>query len=96
MAFINWLSNLGEKSSRTDVWVILYTLVMLTSAVFFFGCGAGLFENCSTSFITANTVVLSTCITGIMVDLGIKRWKETAVDLEDLARTIIDKYKTLN
>lgn len=70
-----WFKLLGEKSSRTDVWVVLYIKLTIVSAFFFFACGTGFITYCSSTFITSNSALLITLVTGMMVDLGIKQWK---------------------
>ena len=85
---MSWIKNLGEKSSRTDVWVILYVLLTFASAFFFFACGTGFIPSCDAGFIKSNMIVLTSLITGMMVDLGIKRWKGTN---EKEIKEIVDK-----
>lgn len=91
MSFLNWLSNLGDKGSRTDVWVVMYVLTMTTSAIFFFGCGAGMITACSNLFVTSNTILLTTHVTGIMVDLGIRRWNEGKTNIDKLTEEVLKR-----
>ena len=73
---MKWLINLGEKSSRTDIWVVLYTLLFVGCSWFHFGCGTGYIDYCEDKFLSYNQYILSSLILGIMVDLGIKQWKK--------------------
>ena len=73
---MTWLSELGEKSSRTDIWVGLYTLTFLLCLYLHVACGTGIIELCNDNFLSYNQYILSTLILGIMVDLGIKQWKK--------------------
>jgi len=73
---MSWLAKLGEKTSRTDIWVVLYTLLFIISSYYHFACGTGFIEHCNDSFLSYNQYILSTLILGIMVDLGIKQWKK--------------------
>lgn len=54
---MSWLSNLGEKSSRTDVWVACIILM-------FFGCLTGIWE-CNQNW------YLDIIVIGMFADLGI-------------------------
>ena len=74
---MTWFEKLGEKTSRTDIWVILYTVLFITCSVAHFFCGFGIIEACTDSFLSYNRWILSTLILGIMADLGIKQWKNT-------------------
>lgn len=58
MSFIIWLSNLGEKSSRTDIWVILITVTYISCLFNIVPC-------------KENFMVLS-ILAGMFADLGIK------------------------
>lgn len=58
MQFLNWLSNLGEKSSRTDVWVVLITMTYISCLFNIVPC-------------TENFMVIS-ILGGMFADLGIK------------------------
>jgi len=62
MSTLNWISKLGEKSSRTDVWVVSIT-------VYFWLCA---FEviNCEYNFTTF------AIICGMFADMGISLAKE--------------------
>lgn len=73
---MNWFNKLGEKSSRTDIWVVLYTLLFITCSIYHFICGVDIIETCNDNFLSYNQYILSTLILGIMVDLGIKQWKK--------------------
>lgn len=57
MSVLNWIGNLGEKSSRTDVWVVLIILL-------FFGCTTGYFK-CDQNW------YLDIIVIGMFTDLGI-------------------------
>lgn len=70
----DWLFDLGEKTSRSDIWVVLFSLITLTSAACFFLCGLGLLNHCNDDFISYNFYILVTCLSCITVDLGIKSW----------------------
>lgn len=73
---MSWFQKLGEKTGRTDIWVVLYVLLFLLCTSFHFLCGVGYLETCNEGFLSYNQYILSTLILGIMVDLGIKEWKK--------------------
>jgi len=54
---MSWLSNLGEKSSRTDIWVLLIVLM-------FVGCIFDFVECRQNWYVT-------TILSGMFLDLGI-------------------------
>lgn len=91
MSFKNWLNNLGEKSSRTDLWSIWISLLFLCSASCFFLCGIGKLPECNEVFITYNTYILLTCLSAMLVDLGMKRWKEPPSSLEKIIEITLKK-----
>lgn len=62
MSVINWISNLGEKSSRTDVWVVNIT-------IYFWLCAAEVIS-CEYNF------VIFSIICGMFADMGISLAKE--------------------
>jgi hypothetical protein len=57
MKLLAWLNNLGEKSSRTDVWVVLITLMFLGCLFQFIQC--------------ENNWYVTTILIGMFSDLGI-------------------------
>ena len=69
---MSWFSNLGEKTGRTDIWVVLVTFLFIGSAYFHFACGTGLVSTCDNGFLSYNQYILSTILIGFFVDLGIK------------------------
>lgn len=72
--FKEWLFNLGEKTSRTDIWVVLFSLITIASATSFFLCGLNIITPCNPEFISYNVYILITCLGCMTFDLGIKSW----------------------
>lgn len=98
---MRWLHKIGQKTSdvsisRSDIWVLLYVFLTITSSIFFFGCGAGVISPCSDTFILSNTSILIMLITGMMVDLGIRRWKEDDTSLLKTITKLNKNFKNLD
>lgn len=73
---MSWFNNLGEKTGRTDIWVILITFLFIAATYFHFVCGIGAVELCDQEFLSYNQYIISTILIGFFVDLGIKTWKK--------------------
>jgi len=89
--FKQWLFDIGEKSNRTDVWVFLFVLITLASASCFFLCGLGILEHCNEDFVLYNTYILISSIGAMVADWGIKRWKESTFNVDEITDLIIKK-----
>jgi len=72
---MSWYKELGEKTGRTDIWVILIGFLFVGSAYFHFACGTGLVGTCNDNFLQYNQWLLTTMLLGFFVDLGIKQWQ---------------------
>lgn len=68
MRFLDWLNDLGEKSSRTDIWVILITLTYLGCIFNFISC--------------EETPITSTILIAMFADLGISTITKTYKNLK--------------
>ena len=70
----SWFRDLGEKTGRTDLWVIVILFTVIMCHVPLFSMSIGVLEYKSDLFSELMSL-LKWLLTGIFVDFGIYSWK---------------------